>query len=186
MAVRRVQVVWTGATVEGGGLSTFYFNDAVGTAAQNVSSVAAFLAGTEGSRSSGLAWATVADVATLNVGSGALESITATTPSTGVGTASGDVLPMITQGLLRLVTSQIVNGRLLRGRLFLPGPVETVNSSAGAPLSGYLTDYNGDAATLVADANSDWSVWSITHGVLASVQTATVWNKWASLRSRRD
>lgn len=186
MSVNRVQVVWTSPNIQGGGLSTFYFNDSVGTPSQQVAAVGAFLAGTEGSRGNTTSWATAGDVATLNVGTGTLEATTSVTPLTGTGTASSDYMPPNTQGLLRLFTSQIVSGRLLRGRLFLPGNVEGSNGTSGQPASAYTTDYNTDAATLIAAANAEWSVWSQTHGVLASITTATCWNKWASLRSRRD
>jgi len=186
MSVNRVQVVWTSPVVQGGGLSTFYFNDAVGTPAQQVAAVGAFLTGTDGQRGNTTSWATAGDVATLNVGTGTLEGTTSVTPLTGTGSATGDYMPPQTQGLLRLITSTVVGGRLLRGRLFLPGNVEGNNTSAGAPAAGLISDYNGDAATLIGAANAEWSVWSITHGTLANVATASVWNKWASLRSRRD
>jgi hypothetical protein len=179
-----VQVIWSGPTVVGGGLSTFYFNDSVGTAAQNVSSVGTFLTTVATQMTSSLTWATASDVATLNVGTGNLESLTSTTPSTGAGSAAGDPAPYVTQGLLRLFTNIIAGTRLLRGRLFLPGVVEA--SSTGVPSAGYITAWNGAAATLIADANSEWSVWSRTHATLANITTASTWNRWAILRSRRD
>ena len=186
VSVRRVRVVWSGDPTSGGGLSTFYFNDAVGTAAQNVASVATFLNATNDRRVAPCTWATEADVPTLNVGTGAIEGIVSTTPATGVGTAAGDALPPIAQGLLRLFTSQIVSGRLLRGRLFLPGAPESDSASTGGTSATYRSDYEAAAAALIADANSDWSVWSQTHGTLASIATASIWSKWASMRSRRD
>jgi hypothetical protein len=184
MPVNRVQVVWSGPSVVGGGLSTFYFFDNVGTPAQHVAAAALFLSSSEALRISGTVWTTVADVATLNTATGALEGITSTTTSTGTGTASGDATPPTTQGLLRLYSNTVVGGRLLRGRLFLPGVPETL--STGAPTAAFLTGYNASAANLVASANADWAVWSKTHGVLSSVQTANTWNKFAVLRSRRD
>jgi hypothetical protein len=186
MSVRRVRVAWTGDPTAGGGLSTFYFNDAVGTAAQCVSAVGTFLTATNDRRVTTCGWATEADVPTLNVGTGVIESITSTTPATGTGSAAGDALPPIAQGLLRLFTSQIVSGRLLRGRLFLPGAPESDSASTGGTSSTFRSDYEAAAAALIADANADWSVWSQTHGTLASISTATIWTKWASMRSRRD
>lgn len=186
MPVNRVQVIWTGAPIQGGGLSTFYFNSAVGTAAQQVSAVAAFLAATEARRAGSLGWVTGVDVATLNTGSGALENVTTTTQASGAGTGAGDVLGPTQQGLLRMLTSVVAGGRLLRGRLFLPGTLESDNGSTGQPSATFRTDYDTDAATLLGDANTDWSVWSQTHGILASVTAANTWNKWAVLRSRRD
>lgn len=186
MAVNRVQVTWSGGAAAGGGLSTFYFNSTVGTAAQQVAAVNAFLTATDDRRTTALGWTILGDVATLNVGTGDLEAMTATTSTTGTGTAAGDALPPIAQGLLRLLTSQIVGGRLLRGRLFLPGAVEGDNASTGGTSATFKSDYDAAAATLIAAANAEWSVWSQTHGVLANVDSANTWSKFASLRSRRD
>jgi len=146
--------------------------------------VATFLAATETQRTTQITWATAADVATLNTQTGKLEGLTSTTPATGAGSAAGDPAPFATQGLLRLFTNTIVNDRLLRGRLFLPGVVEA--SSTGVPSAGYMTAYNTPAAALIADANTQWNVWSHTWGASSPVITASTWNRWAVLRSRRD
>lgn len=186
MSVNRVRVVWDGTGVEGLGLSTFYFDSATGTAAQQVAAVAAFLAATEDRRCIGMTWATVSDVATLNTVSGVLEAVTATTPAAGSGTAAGDCLPPSTQGLLRITTPTIAGGKVLRGRLFLPGATEAMNLSAGSPEPSYRSDYDAAAAALIADVNTIWAIWSQTHGVLGTAASAVVWTKWAQLRSRRD
>lgn len=186
MAVNRVRVTWTGTPTVGDGLSTFYFNSAVGTPAQQVSAVNLFLDSVAASYADNLTWATQSDVATLNVGTGALEGITSTTVESGAGTDTTDQLSPATQGLLQLLTNQVVGGRLLRGRIFLPGPCEAANSAGGIPLAAYRTDYEDAADVLMNDANTEWSVWSQTHGVLASISSTSVWTKWAVLRSRRD
>lgn len=186
MSVNRVQVIWSGTLIAGGGLTTFYFSDATGTPAQHVSAAALYLSATEAQRVTSCSWATDTDVATLNVGTGTLEGITNVASTSGVGTAAGDAMPPTTQGLQQLFTNSVTTGRLLRGRLFLPGAPESVNGSTGVPMSAIATAYNAAAATLIANANADWSVWSKTHGVLASVQSVAFWPKWAVLRSRRD
>jgi len=186
MAINRVQVIWSGGALTGTGLSTFYFDSATGTAAQQVSAVAAFLTGTEDRRVNTCVWTTGADVATLNVGTGALEAITVVTQQTGTGTVGTDALPQQTQGLLRVLTTTIVAGRLLRGRIFLPGTVEADSGTTGNPSSTYRTDYDTNAATLISDANTNWMCWSATHGTAASIATANTWSRWAVLRSRRD
>jgi hypothetical protein len=167
-------------------LSTFYFNSAVGSPTQMGSAVSAFLGSTEGQRSNGLAWTRVPEVATFNEVTGTLESVAGLVPGSGVGTNVTDALSPTTQGLLQLRTGLIVFGRLLRGRIFLPGPCEAHNGSSGGPLAGYVDPYETAAATLVGDANTDLVIWSQTHGVKAPVASADVWSKWASLRSRRD
>lgn len=186
MAVNRVQVIWSGIPTVGGGLSTFMFNSSVGTPAQQVAAVAAFLAATEDRRAQGCSWVTGSDVATLNIGTGQLEGVTAVTQIIGVGSIAGDVLPPATQGLLRLLTSVVVAGRLLRGRLFLPGTCEADSGSTGQPSVTFRSDYDAAAAALLGDANTEWCVWSATHGVLANITAANTWTKYATLRSRRD
>lgn len=185
MSVYRVPVFWQGTYVVGGGVSSFYFNSAAGTPAQAVTAVVDFLNGSEDRRHSSITWSCGADIDTLNVGTGALEATDNFTPATGTGTNGGQPLPPATQGLLRITTGIVVAGRLLRGRIFLPGNTENDND-LGAPVSAYQTDYNALADTMIGLGTADWSVWSRTHGTLASVNSAAIWTKWASLRSRRD
>lgn len=185
MAVNRVQVIWTGTPTVGGGLSTFYFDDGTGTPAQQVAAVALFLSSTEARRSTLTSWVTAADVATLNVGTGALEAITSTTQSSGVGTNAAAQMPPVVQGLLRGLTSIVTGGRLLRARIFLPGTTIS-DATLGAPTATYKSGYDAAAATLISSANADWAAWSRTHGVRASIVSANTWNKFAELRSRRD
>jgi len=184
VTMSRVQVIWSGTPVVGGGLSTFYFEAAVGTVAQQVAAVATFLANSETQRSSAITWATAADVAQIDSATGNLVGTSTVTPSTGAGTAAGDPAPFATQGLLRILTGVVVGGRLLRGRLFLPGVVEA--SSTGVPSAGYITAYNTVGAALIADVNSAWGIWSHTHGVFQPANGVSTWNRWAVLRSRRD
>lgn len=186
MALNRVRVIWTGTPAVGDGLSTFYFNSAVGTPAQQVAAVNTFLDSVAASYADNLSWSTEQEVATINEATGNLEGLASVTPATGVGLDATDQLSPATQGLLRLAGAMIVGGRLLRGRLFLPGPCEGVNSPGGIPLLAYRTDYQDAAAVMIADANVEWRIWSRTHGVSGDVVTATVWDKWAVLRSRRD
>jgi hypothetical protein len=186
MSLNRVQVIWSGSPTNGGGLTTFYFNSSVGTAAQQVTAVGNFLAATEDQRSSLLSWQTAPDVATISQATGALEAVTTTTPSTGVGIESGNELSPTTQGLLRVLTTVVVGGRLLRGRIFLPGATEANSGAPGTPIAAYLTDYNTAGAALIADANTEWVVWSRSHGTYGVITTANMWTKWAVLRSRRD
>jgi hypothetical protein len=115
-----------------------------------------------------------------------------TDPSSVTGTAAGDPLPSQTQGLVRLATSTVISGRRLRGRLFIPGPVEADNTSAGVPSSTYTTDVTTAAATLF-DAGATASepvIWHRptggsggNHGLVTGVTTVAT---WSVLRSRRS
>ncbi len=185
MSVDRVQVTWGGSAAAGGGITSFYFQGAVGSAAQQRDAVVAFLTATEARRATSATWTLLTDVDRLNEVTGALESVNTVTAASGVGTGAGDIMPSLNQGLLRLLTTAIVNGRLLRGRIFLPGTIESDNSG-GAPIVGYRTGYDTAAATLIAEANTIWSVWSRTHGVIFPITTASTWTQWSFLHGRRD
>lgn len=182
--IHRVQVTWQGPAVTGSALSTFYFRLGTGTHQQHVDAVETFLLATDSQRSTGLVWTIQPDSAEIDIATGQLMAIATTTGASAGGAAAGDRLPNSVQGLARLFTGAVTNGRLLRGRLFLPGPTE--QSSNGMPISAYLTAYNNALAALIADPDSEWAVWSRTHAATAAIQQATVWSQWAVLRSRRD
>jgi hypothetical protein len=115
-----------------------------------------------------------------------------TDPLSVTGTAAGDPLPGQTQGLVRLATSTVVSGRRLRGRLFIPGPVEADNTSAGVPSSTYTTDVTTAAATLLAAGAtaSDAVIWHRptggAGGASADITGVGTASTWSVLRSRRS
>jgi len=118
-------------------------------------------------------------------------SYVGTTPGAVTGTATGDMLPHQTQGLVRFGTASIFNGRRLRGRLYLPGPNETVNSAAGAPVAGYLTTATTAFGGLLSGGGTSSApvIWHRPVGgagggnaLITSVTTAP---SWSVLRSRR-
>jgi hypothetical protein len=107
------------------------------------------------------------------------------------GSAAGDVLPAQTQGLLRWNTNGIVNGRRIRGRWFIPLPVEADSDANGAPVTAYKTALAAGATALLASpstpstpavyhrasSSSSASVWGITGG--------TPGPAWSVQRGRR-
>lgn len=114
-----------------------------------------------------------------------------TPPAVVTGTGAGDQLPRQTQGLARLGTSTIVNGRRLRGRLFLPAGPEGDNTSGQGPTATYQSDVNTAlGALLVAGATTSMPV--VWHrpgpagaGTSALVTSVVCSSSWAVLRSRR-
>lgn len=114
-----------------------------------------------------------------------------TDPLTTTGTFAGDPLPRQTQGLLRLSTSTVVNGRRLRGRLFVPGVCEADNTASAVPIAAFITDVTAGGATLfVAGATASSPV--IWHrptggsgGLSAAITGVSCAPTWSVLRSRR-
>lgn len=114
-----------------------------------------------------------------------------TDPATVGGTAAGDALPHQTQGLLRLGTSSVINGRRVRGRLFIPGPVEADNAVSGAPVSAYISDVTAAFAALNT-AGTTTSMPRVWHrpqggagGQAVAITSFACSTSWAVLRSRR-
>lgn len=111
-----------------------------------------------------------------------------TTTSIIDGFAAGETLPPANQGLVRFTTSTFVNGRRLRGRVFIPGPTEAMSSGQQptATYLGYLTDAIDDLITASGPAG-DLVIYSRTHLTAGVVTGGTGWGSgWGILRSRRD
>lgn len=115
-----------------------------------------------------------------------------TDPSTVTGAASGDVCPRQTQGLLRLGTSTVINGRRVRGRLFLPGVLEADNNVNGVPFSTYTSDATAAFASILSPGSTA-SAPAIWHRPVAGagggsplVTSVSTSPSWAVLRSRRS
>jgi len=181
--IYRVRTVFSG--VQGAPwLSTLYFAELGGTAQQAATAAGAFWNAADALMQLSVSWTTEAAVFTLDETSGQPVSVANTTPVTGTGALGDHILPITTQGLVRLRTGVFLNGREVRGRIFVPGYTE-INSNGG-PSATVLSTLNAAGAALIADANSIFAVWSRTNGVAQSVSAVETWNQWAVLRSRRD
>jgi len=186
----RVRTLITGTPVVGGGISNFYFSESVGTAATVVAAVQAFWAALLGTMNSAITLSTQGQVDTLDPTSGLLTDSFNVTPVTQVGGDGGEVLPYATQGLVKWRTADIVNGRRVLGRTFVPGPCEARNN-AGVPIAGYVTALDAAAAAMIAAANADFVIWhrpgdgGTPPGSEHFVTAGQAWTNWGSLRSRR-
>ena len=115
---------------------------------------------------------------------------TAATVADVVGTGGGDLLPLATQGLLRLGTSTFIGGRKVTGRQFIPGPLETINGG-GRPQAAYITAL-GTAAALLGTTVVTPIAQRVWHrpkngvgGLGVVVTSRTVSSEWAVQRRRR-
>lgn len=103
-------------------------------------------------------------------------------------TGSGEAAPTASQLLVQWRTNAFINGRRIRGRTFLPYLVITIIDD-GRVLASAAATVKGRADQLISDSGAaglPLVVWSRTHGTFAAVETSTVWNELAVLRSRRD
>lgn len=125
---------------------------------------------------------------TFDEASGALiGSWTDSTLQSGTGLYSGQPMPDAAQVLLRWTTGQIVNGRRLRGRTYVPGIAmdTTVNGNLNdgtvAIMSGLANDF--------VDSTTPPRIWHRptggTGGVATAATGASCWSEFAVLRRRR-
>lgn len=119
---------------------------------------------------------------------GMIDGIFPASQSPVVGTATGEALPAASQGLLAFATATIVNGRRVRGHIFLPAPTEAF--SQGRPLEAYMDGYDAAAPDLLDEADLvRLTVWhrptATLPGGSADVTNAVTRGYWAVLRSRR-
>lgn len=121
-----------------------------------------------------------------------VNQVAASAPPAIAFTGSGDPLPFMVQGLVKLGTNAFINGRRVQGRMFIPGALE-VNSAGTppAPLSGFVTLMNTGAAALGTTIVTPIGqrVWHRPVGGLGGlsvpVTTRQASTQWATLKSRR-
>lgn len=129
-----------------------------------------------------------AEVLEFDTSTGTLINAYPVTPPGNVpGTnASGYAMPAGAR--IDWFTPAIVAGRRLRGRTYLVPINGTAFDTNGTLVAGTITNLGNAADGLIDDMNGigALAVWSRTHGILADVETASVIDKVAILRSRRD
>lgn len=164
-------------------LSTHYFpGTGSSDAATAAAAVRAFWDALKGKI--GTAWSLDVqnDVVELDPATGQPTAVHNTETALVTGTGTGDALPYATQGLVQWRTGVYVGGREIRGRTFIPGPLEADNA-VGFPLTAYTSLLTTAAGNL---ASAGLAVYSYTHRQFADVSSGVGWTNWASLRSRRD
>lgn len=134
-----------------------------------------------------MAYTTGSEVDVVDPVTGQITSTFSITPQTVDFTGTGEVLPQATQGLVRLRTNTFINGRRVRGRIFIPGVTELM-STAGTPISGTQTLFQDAANLLITNGAGAGGlvVYSPTHGQSAPVVSASPWDQFAVQRSRRQ
>ena len=188
MPMLRVRTVFTGVTGSPW-LNTLNFGSPTQTGSQvdadaAVAAVGAFWGAVDSVMGSSVSWATLPDV--LFVGDdGVAAGAYATTPQTGTGGLVVELLPIATQGVVRLLTGVFIGGRQLRGRIFIPGLTENANNT-GRMISTTQSTIAAAAATLNGVTTPPLAVWSKVGATVQPVTAVSVWEQFGVLRSRRD
>lgn len=161
---------------------TYWDDPSLINAQSAVASLQEFWDGMDSAISSQLTITVPGEVDVVESTTGQTVASEAVTGFTLPGGNANEALPLTTQLLLRLRTGVFVGGREIRGRMFIPGCTEE-NNTGGRPSAALVTLANNAASSLV---NGIMAVYSPTRRVYEDVTSATAWNEWAVLRSRRD
>lgn len=181
----RVRTVFTG--VAGSPYySNLYFTQEGGTAAQARAAVNTFWEANKALITSNLKWSIENEVPLVDQVSGDVVGVDSDATSyVSQGTRSDTPIPYSNQVLARLRTGVYLGGKEIRGRIFIPGFTQISQNSdgvIGSAAAGVATNLNA----LIANANAQLVVWAKSKGTYAVVNSGSVWNQFAVLRSRRD
>ena len=187
----RVRANWT-APSGGPYLTTMYFDGSTGTDATNAATALSnFLGAVDGSLSSLFSWSIDPTVVFMDETNGDIVSAAAVSVASGSGAGSTDVLPRAVQLMYKWTTGEYINSRQVQGRTFIPGILEGSNIDGTVPPVTQST-FLAFATSFLADANSTPVIWhrpsspGASDGSAWPINGASVWNKWAVLRRRRD
>lgn len=199
MALARIRTVFAGVPGTPWYSNMYFQNDGGTSIATSATTwVTAFWTAISPSMAPGITWTTDPEVPTFNQLDGKITKTDAVTPGTGTASGADQALPYSNQALIRLLTNQFVNGRRVRGRIFVPGMREVDNTS-GLPSPALRTVLGNAATALITSGTGTLAVWARPFnpdppdplkparlGSQHAVQTAQVWTQWSVLRSRRD
>lgn len=168
-------------------LNIFYAN-AEADAASQINDLNAFLSAWKTWAVTGSNSRIVPEQRILNEGSGALEGLEFN-PGGVIhnGTATGSPVADSSQVLIRWSTPDIVNGRFVRGRTFLPSM--TAGQLVGGNVSSNVVTAMQTAATSLVNGTEGWVIWHRPKdgagGSAHGMNAGSVWSELAVLRRRR-
>ena len=183
----RVRTVFQNAQGGAPYLSTMHFTglDDQSSADLAVLAVGTFWGAVDAVIVNQVTWATEAEVLVVDEASGAITGVLTTTPQTGTGGGSSEAISRALQVLVKWNTGVFINGRRLIGHTYVPALTEIANDN-GNVLAATRTTVDTAAEALIADAGSNFAIWSPTSGQADAAVSASVPTKFAVLRSRRD
>lgn len=188
MPMLRVRTVFTGITGSPW-VNTLNFGSPTQTGSQGeadaaVAATGAFWGAVDQLMKSTVVWSTLPDVLFLG-DDGVAANAYSTTPQTGAGALTTDLLPIADQAVVRLLTGTFIGGRQLRGRIFVPGLCLSSNTNGALSTSSALVITTA-GNTLNAATAPALGVWSRVNATTEVVSGISVWSQFGVLRSRRD
>lgn len=185
--VQQVLLRWA-ANGGAGGVSVLHASD-IAVPADIQLSITAFLNALKPNLCTGTVVTTEPTVRKIGTADGVLTGLgSLPSPPTATGTGGSSAVPNLAQGLIRLRTNNVVNGRFLQGRIFVPGLSSNTMLSTGELNPTGVLALAGAGQALV-----DSGVWGIWHrpvggvgGVFSALSASSGWNEYASQRRRRS
>lgn len=182
----RVRVEWSGSPVQGGGLSTFYFDEA---GSGWTAAVTAFFNAIKGVFPTLLTWKIPGSGDLINDASGALtgtwdEGLDQSVAANGVGQYPFGVGARVVWN-----TDGLTNGRRVKGSTFLAPLLSGQFEGSSALVPAVVTLFNTAANDLADSPDYDMKIWTQavngSGGKSSSVVSASCPDKVSWLRSRR-
>ena len=183
---REILTEWT--TPAGSGfLTVMYFELGVSVATQRAA-VDDLFDSCATSLDSNVSWLVQTSGRELDDATGTLTGAwTEATSQIGNGANSGNVVPDASQAMIRWTTGEIVNGRFLKGRTYIPG-FAVAAVSEGNVLAANVTAINAGCTAFVA-SGAQGVIWhrpvANTGGETKQIDGGTLWTEFAVLRQRR-
>jgi len=183
---REILTDWTFDSGEDG-VSVMFFDEGLSVTDQRAA-LAVFWGAVDSMLHNGTTWTIRKSGREMDDATGTLTGVWTDT-ATLTGTGAGTVNPVNDAAmiLLQWQTNTIVNGRMVRGRTFVPG-AEISTQEGGNLGAGFVGLLQGYQATLIA-ASEGFVIWhrptSGSGGSVAPVTTGTAWQEFAVLRGRR-
>lgn len=151
--------------------------------------VADFFRAIQSDLATDMTWTVEPEIAHIDAVTGQITDVTTWAGDTASGQSAGEPLPWSAQGLLQFFTPDWVNGRQVRGRMYIPGVTEN-SSFNGTPDSAFRDDvqaaYDSNIMAVAVQDTNPHVVWSRTNGSTHLVSRGNVVNYWGIQRSRRD
>lgn len=167
-----------------------YFDANEGTTAQVGEAWHLFITGsTSGSAAgfpTGSTIRTDSEIAVIDPTDGAVLEVQNGVTISQIGANTGARTPPATQMLMRWRTGNYVNRREVRGRTNLPCVMEEASTEDGKPEPSVITGLESRADALIDNADVSHVVWSKKNGVWWATSSASLWDQFSVLRSRRD
>lgn len=135
----------------------------------------------------GLEATTISDVPVIDPATGQITELFQVPEVALQMVGAGDPIPPSNQMLIRWRTGFYQAGREVRGRSFIPGIRETTTTEGVIP-TATVNGFNTALTTWLnaLPAGRTLQIWSPTQGTATNVNSVSVWNELAVLRSRRD